>query len=51
MPSWDVRTAEADRPVRRVRHEVRDGLAVIGVSLATSTAVVVALALLVKLAG
>jgi hypothetical protein len=51
LSSWDVRTIEAEPPARRVRHEVRDGLAVIGVSLAASTAVVVAMALLVKLAG
>jgi hypothetical protein len=51
MPSWDGRTAPVEQPVRRLRHEVRDGLAVIGVSLATSTAIVMALALLVKLAG
>ncbi len=51
MTSWEAPTAEAERPVRRVRHEVRDGLAVVCASLAASAALVVALALISKLAG
>ena len=38
-------------PVRRVRHEVRDGLAVIVFSAAASTGVAMALLLLVHAAG
>ena len=39
------------QPTRRVRHEVRDGVAVIAFSAAASTALAVALMLLVTLAG
>jgi hypothetical protein len=38
-------------PVRRVRHQVRDGLAVIAFSAVASTGLAVALLLLVRLAG
>ena len=38
------------RPVRRVRHEVRDGIAVIVFSAAASSALTLALMLLVRLA-
>jgi hypothetical protein len=38
-------------PARRVRHEVRDGVAVIAFSAAASSALAVALMLLVALAG
>jgi hypothetical protein len=39
------------QPVRRVRHEVRDGVAVIAFSAAASTALAGALMLLVHLVG
>jgi hypothetical protein len=39
------------RPVRRVRHEVRDGVAVIAFSATASTALTGVLMLLVHLAG
>jgi hypothetical protein len=39
------------RPVRRVRHEVRDGVAVMVFSAAASTALAGAMLLLVTLAG
>jgi hypothetical protein len=39
------------QPVRRVRHEVRDGVAVIAFSAAASTALAGALMLLVRLVG
>ena len=38
-------------PVRRVRHEVRDGVAVIAFSAVSSSALALALMLLVHLAG
>ena len=38
------------QPARRVRHEVRDGIAVIGFSAAASSGLAVALMLLVRLA-
>jgi hypothetical protein len=41
----------AARPVRRVRHEVRDGVAVIAFSAAASTALAMMLLLLVRVAG
>jgi hypothetical protein len=39
------------RPVRRVRHEVRDGVAVIMFSAVSSTALAGTMLLLVRLAG
>jgi len=39
------------RPVRRVRQEVRDGIAVVAFSAAASTVLAVALLLLVRAAG
>ncbi len=41
----------AARPVRRVRHEVRDGVAVIAFSAAASTALAMLLLLLARVAG
>ncbi|WP_269778375.1 hypothetical protein [Nocardioides mangrovicus] len=38
-------------PVRRVRHEVRDGLYVMGFSLAASLALALALAVLPRIGG
>jgi hypothetical protein len=39
------------QPARRVRHEVRDGVAVIVFSAASSTGLALALLLIVRLAG
>jgi hypothetical protein len=39
------------QPARRVRHQVRDGVAVIAFSATASTALAVALLLLTQLAG
>ena len=39
------------QPVRRVRHEVRDGVAVIAFSAAASSGLALALLLIVRLAG
>jgi hypothetical protein len=39
------------RPVRRVRHEVRDGAVVVAFSAVASTGTALALFLLVRLAG
>lgn len=39
----------SDKPTKRVRDEVKDGLAVIAISAATSTALAVALMLVVHL--
>jgi hypothetical protein len=44
-----MNAAPAAPPVRRVRHEVRDGLAVMAFSLSASAAVAVVLGLLVGL--
>jgi hypothetical protein len=43
--------APPTRAVRRVRHEVRDGIVVIAFSAVASTVTAVALLLLVRLAG
>jgi hypothetical protein len=53
MFTWGVtaESADEDRPVRRVREEVRDGAAVVAVSAAASTAVALFAMLLMKLAG
>jgi hypothetical protein len=53
-PSDDPARPDLPRPaapVRRVRHVVRDGVAVVAFSAAASTAVAVALLLLVRVAG
>ncbi len=42
---------ETAAPVRRVRHQVRDGAAVIAFSAAASTGLALALLVLVQLAG
>jgi len=39
------------RPVRRVRHEVRDGVVVVAFSAAASTGLALVLLLLVRVAG
>jgi hypothetical protein len=61
IPGDPVRPARSDdgrrstvgtaRPVRRVRHEVRDGVAVIAFSAAASTALAMVLLVLVRVAG
>ena len=54
LPSDPVRTVPDDitpRPVRRVRHEVRDGVAVMAFSAAASTALAMMLLVLVRAAG
>ncbi|QNN53098.1 hypothetical protein [Nocardioides mesophilus] len=43
--------AASGRPVRRVRHEVKDGMAVIVFSAVSSTALAGVLLLLIRLAG
>ena len=50
MSSWGVLAPE-EPPVRRVRDEVRDGVAVVVFSGVTSTAVAVFVLVLTKLAG
>jgi hypothetical protein len=50
MQSWTTRP-EPVRPQRRVRHEVRDGLALVCSSLLVSAALAVALTVVTKLAG
>ena len=44
-------TTGSGRPVRRVRHEVRDGVAVVAFSAAASTALAMMLLLLARVAG
>jgi hypothetical protein len=50
-PVDDRPTDVTDRPVRRVRHEVRDGVAVMAFSAAASTALAMMLLVLVRAAG
>ena len=50
MSSWGA-VAHEEPPVRRVREEVRDGVAVVVFSAIMSTAVSVAVLVLMKLAG
>jgi MFS superfamily sulfate permease-like transporter len=49
MSSWLPEPSQ--RPLRRVRHEVRDGIAVVCSSIAVCTAFAVALTVVAKLAG
>ena len=51
MSSWGISAPEQDPPVRRVREEVRDGVAVVAVSAAASTLVALVLTICMKLAG
>jgi hypothetical protein len=53
LPADPVRPdlPRATAPVRRVRHQVRDGVAVVAFSAAASTAVAIALLVLVRVAG
>ena len=52
MPDGDPRSADVTpRPARRVRHEVRDGVAVMAFSAAASTALAMMLLVLVRAAG
>ena len=50
MASWGW-VAPEEPPVRRVREEVRDGVAVVAFSALMSTAVSIAALLMMKLAG
>jgi len=50
MSSWGWAEPE-EPPVRRVREEVRDGVAVVAFSAVMSTAVSVAVLIVMKLAG
>jgi hypothetical protein len=51
MSGWGASTSEVERPVRRVRDEVRDGVAVVLTSVAVSSVIAVCVLLLTKLAG
>ncbi len=51
MASWGVVTPPDEKPVRRVREEVRDGLAAGAFSIGASTLVAVAITVVSKLAG
>jgi hypothetical protein len=51
MSSWEVIAPPEDKPVRRVREEVRDGAAVVLVSAATSIGIAVLLTVVTRLAG
>ena len=54
MSQFDVRvpgTRPQPKPARRVRDEVRDGIAVAGASLAASVVLVALASLLMKFAG
>ena len=52
VPDGDPRSVDVTpRPVRRVRHDVRDGVAVMAFSAAASTALAMMLLVLVRAAG
>lgn len=51
MPNWTVRALPAEPPLRRVRDEVRDGVAVVVTSALASTMLAVVATLVMKLAG
>jgi hypothetical protein len=51
MSNWRGFPARAELPVRRVRDEVRDGVAVVVTSALASTMLAVVATLLMKLAG
>lgn len=50
MSSWDL-SEQDEPPVRRVREDARDSVAVVVCTLAASIAVTLAVTLLTKLAG
>ncbi len=51
MTSWGVLAPTEERPVRRVREEVRDGLAVVCVSALASSSVALLVTVIAWLAG
>jgi|tagenome__1003787_1003787.scaffolds.fasta_scaffold19239164_2 hypothetical protein len=51
MTSWDLVSQEQEQPTRRVREQVRDGIASLVCTLAASAGVVVLVAVLTRLAG
>jgi hypothetical protein len=51
MSSWGVIAPPEEKPVRRVREEVRDGVAVVVVSAVVSTGLAVLLTLVTRFAG
>ncbi len=51
MSSWEPAAPQTERPRRRVREEVRDGLALVCSSLVASTALAVVLTVVTKLAS
>ena len=52
MSNWGVRTVESEPPpVRRVRQEVKDGVAVVAASAVASTFLAIAVTVLMKLVG
>ncbi len=51
MASWGVTTPEPESPVRRVRDEVKDGMAVIACSALASSVMAFGVLLISKLAG
>lgn len=52
MSNWGVRTVESEPPpLRRVRQEVKDGVAVVAASAVASTFLAIAVTVLMKLVG
>jgi hypothetical protein len=52
MSNWGVRALESEPPpVRRVRQEVKDGVAVVAASAIASTLLAIAVTVLMKLVG
>ncbi len=51
MSDWTARATQVEPPARRVRDEVRDGVAVVVTSAVASTVLAVGATLVMKLAG
>ncbi len=51
MSSFGVKTLESEPPVRRVREEVKDGVALVATSAVISTLLAVVFTVLMKLVG
>jgi hypothetical protein len=51
MTSWGIVSPEGEPPPRRVREQVRDGIASLVCTLGASAGVVVVVALITRLAG
>lgn len=51
MSSWGLEALETQSPVRRVRDEVKDGIAVVAASAVASTLLAIVVTVLMNLVG